>query len=612
MAGSKIPIRKRTARPELLKFRPDDRSMSVRRRQVAAAAMIFCATALLAASCTAAHGALPTAPRRVLATAPSPATRACGALPGFDKAAADALMAGRLTLAPFPAVTIDPHRDGDINWQLDPFGHPTWFGDFQSGGWIEMLVSGYLAGGPGAQAYRARAKAITMSWLRGVPVSVRYPGTLICVSEAFPGQRWIQDQIVSSVDYYAAHWMGAWNHGLKQDLELLRIGCGYPVQAFGGAALRWRQTAVRQMIAAFEPNRLGPEIDTQGAVNEQSTLYEDFVYYLWQHGLPELAACGYRLPGWIMARIARMPAFLGYATQPDGYLVQIGDTYVERPLISPRQPHLVAVYTAGYVFGRSGLGPGASFYSLRFGPRRQVHGHDDHMSLTYYARGRNLIVNAGHTGYENTPYRAYLRSPEASSVLVMPGVPFDQFAPTSLVSDQIGRYGQFYEFFDTAFGGNPRYRSVYVSQRPDLVLVFDRAWGSGQYQQLWHLDPALRVTRLGSSYALASAPGTDLLLKQIPLPGQVIPPGSTQVVRGQVRPYQGWVSHQMLQRIPADVVTMTTIAPSAAMLTLIVPAAPGTPTATAISGPPGGPYQLRVRVGATVASFSITAGGVIS
>jgi hypothetical protein len=295
-------------------------------------------------------------------------------------------MAGLLTIAPFPAVTIDPHRDGDINWQLDPFGHPTWSGDFRSGGWIELLVSGYLAGGPGAQAYRARAKAITLSWLRGVPVSVRDPGTLICISEAFPGQPWIQDQIVSSVDYYAAHWLGAWNHGLKQDLELLRIGCGYPARAFGGAALRWRQTAVRQMIAAFEPNPLGPAIDTQGAVNEQATLYADFVYYLWQHGLPELAACGYRLPGWITARIARLPAFLGYATQPDGNLVQIGDSYVERPQVSPRPPHLVAVYPAGYVFGRSGWGPGASFYSLRFGPRRQVHGHNDHMSLTYYAR----------------------------------------------------------------------------------------------------------------------------------------------------------------------------------------------------------------------------------
>jgi hypothetical protein len=113
---------------------------------------------------------------------------------------------------------------------------------------------------------------------------------LICVSEAFPGQSWIQDPIPPTVAYYAAHWMGAWNHGLQQDLDLLQIGCGYPAQAFGGAALRWRRTAVAQMIAAFEPNPLGPSVDAQGAVNEQATLYEDFVYGLWQHGLPQRAA----------------------------------------------------------------------------------------------------------------------------------------------------------------------------------------------------------------------------------------------------------------------------------------------------------------------------------
>jgi hypothetical protein len=525
---------------------------------------------------------------------------------------AEEIMAGRLTIAPFPAVTVDPRRDGDIDWRLDPFHHPTWFSDFRSGGWIEMLVSGYLAGGHRGPTYRARAAAITRSWLRGVPVSARDPMTLICISVAFPGQRWIQDQIPPSVDFVAAHWDGAWNHGLKQDLELLSIGCGYPATAFGGAALRWRQTAVRQMIAAFEPNPLGPAIDAQGAVNEQATLYENFVYDLWRLGQSRLAACGYRLPSWIRARIARLPAFLSNATEPDGYLVQIGDSYVERPGTSPRQPRLVAVYDAGYVFGRSGRGPGASFYSLRFGPGRQIHGHDDHMALTYFARGRDLIVNAGHTGYENTPYRAFLISPQASSVLVMPGVPFDPTVGTSLLSEHVGRNGQFYEFFDTAFGGNPRYRSVYVSQRPDLVLVLDRASGASRYQQLWHLDPALRVTRLSRSYAIASAAGTTLEMLQIPLPGQVIPRGSTQVIRGQLHPYQGWVSRQMLQRTRADVVTMTRAGPSAAMLTLIVPTEPRASVAATLSGPRGGPYRLRVRAGGTLAIFSITANGLIS
>ena len=557
--------------------------------------------------------ARPVAFARASKAPPSPAALACGSLPAFSAATASEIMAGKVRFAPWPAVAVDPNRDGDVNWQLDPYGHPTWVSDFQSGSWIEMLVSGYYAGGPNARAYLARAKALTQSWLRGVPVQDRDPGTVICLSEAFPGQSWIQDQIPPTVDYYAAHWQGAWNHGLQQDLELLKIGCSYPAGWFGGDALRWRRTAVQQMISAFGPNRLGPSIDAQGVVNEQATLYEDFVYNLWtERGLPELAACGYRLPGWITARIAKMPAFLAEATQPDGNLVQIGDTYVEHPATAPRQPNLVAVYPAGYVFGRSGWGPGASFYSLRFGPGRQVHGHDDHMGLTYYARGRNLIVDAGHTGYENTPYRSYLQSPEASSMLVMPGVPFRAAAATSLVSDQLGRYGQFYELSDTAFGGHPRYRSVYVSQRPDLVLAFDRASGASQYQQLWHLDPALKVTTLTSASAIASAPGTALRLLRIPLPGQVISPGSTQVVRGQVSPYQGWVSHQMLQRLPADVVEMNQTGPSAAMLTLIAPTAPGTPVSSAVSGPPGGPYQLTVRDGGATATFTITAAGIIS
>ena len=101
---------------------------------------------------------------------------------------------------------------------------------------------------------------------------------------------------------------------------------------------------------------------------------------------------------------------------------------------------------------------------------------------------------------------------------------------------------------------------MYVSQRPDLMLVFDRAQGgsaASAYSQLWHLGPTLRVTTVGPSSAIASAPGTKLTLARVALPGQVIAPGSTQVARGQTDPYQGWVSDQMLQRTPADVVTMT-------------------------------------------------------
>ena len=572
----------------------------------------------LAAAPTATPPADPaTAPPAEPSSSPPPAAaRACGGLPRFNPATADEIMAGRLTIAPFAAVTVDPNRDGGVNWQLNPFGNPTWGQDFRSGGWIEDLVAAYLAGGPQAGAYQARAKQLAAGWLQALPPSGRDPQTLVCIAQAFPGQAWINDQIPPTVDYYAAHWMGAWNHGLMQDIKLLRIGCGYPPGAFGGDALRWRQTAVAQLTDAFEPNPLGPEIDAQGAVNEQATLYENFVYTLWQTALPALAACGYQPPGWITARIAKLPAFLGSATEPDGDLVQIGDSYVERPATSAHGGALVSVYPqAGYVFGRSGWTPAASFYSLRFGPGREIHGHNDHMGLTYYARGLDLIVDAGHDGYAATPYRTWLQSPEAASTLVLPKVPFSPGAATTLVADRIGRYGQFYELYDTAFDGDPRYRSVYVSQQPDLMLVLDRAQGgstTSAYSQLWHLAPALTVTEVGASYAVASAPGAELTLARVALPGQVIPPGSTGVAVGQASPYQGWVSQQMLQRTPADTVTMTSTGPSAAILTLLVPTAPSTPVSYSISGSPAGPWQLRVTVGESVTFYTVTAGGAIT
>jgi hypothetical protein len=541
-------------------------------------------------------------------------------------------MAGKLTISPFPAVTVDPGRNGDINWGQNPFNHPTWQQDFQSGGWIEMLMSGYLAGGPGARAYLARAEAITRGWLRGVPIGGRDPQTVICLSEGFPGQAWIDDQIDAGVNYLAAHWQGPWNHGLVQDLKLMRIGCAYPPAAFGGDALKWRKTAYSQILSSFQPNRLGPSVDTQGVVNEQATGYERFVYDLWRGGESELADCGYQLPSDIAARIAKMPAFLAEATQPDGNLVQIGDTYVERPfpgsppVLPARKLPLVAVYNAGYIFGRSAWGTGGTFYSLRFGPGRQVHGHDDHMGLTYYSRGRNLIVDAGHTGYEVSPYRDYIRSPEAVSTFISPGARFRPSATTTLTASEIGPASQFYQLSDYAFGG-PRSRSVYAHQGPDFMLVLDRGAGEENYQQLWHLDPGLAVTSVTASSATATAPAisatatspavpaTTLRVARIALPGQVIPAGSTTVLKGQTSPYQGWVSHQVLQRIPAPVVIMSGkgTGPNLgiAMLTLIAATAPGTPVSTTVTVAPGGtpangPYLVLVGIGIGTATVPVT------
>jgi heparinase II/III-like protein len=561
------------------------------------------------------------APAQRDGSAPSPDARACGSMLSFPAGTADQIMAGKLTIAPFPAATIGK---GTVDWSMNPFHDPTWRLDFRWGEWVEALIERYLAGGPHASAYRDRAKVILKSWIADVPIADKNPLTAICSAQAFPGQAWIHNEIPVLLDYYAAHWQGAYNHGLSQDLELLRAGCAYPAAQWGGRPAAWRRTALAQMTASFEPNKYGPAVDAQGVSNEQATGYANFSFGLWTTAEAGLRACGLSLPGWVTGRIAKMPLFLALATQPDGKLVQIGDTYQIAPRNRAHTPlqfaatrgakgtapsRRIGVYPAGYVFGRSAWGTAntfgsQSFYSLRFGPGTQIHGHADHMSLTYYARGRNLIVNAGHDGYANTPYRAYLLSPEASSMLVMPGVPFLPSAATRLVSSDIQAKAQFYEFYDTAFGGLPRWRSVYVDQDPGLILVFDRASGAARYEQLWHLDPSLSVRSVTASTAVAAAPGTQLVIKQVPLPGQRITSGSTRVA-------SGFVSRGQNRRTRAKIVTMTRGGASAAMLTLIAPTAPGARVKASIAAAGGGRYRLRVTIGGQSLTFLVTAGGAI-
>src|SRR5258707_495281 len=110
-------------------------------------------------------------------------------------------------------------------------------------------------------------------------------------------------------------------------------------------------------------------------------------------------------------------------------------------------------------------------------------------------------------------------------------------AATTLVAHSVTAGSQYFQVGDYAFGGR-RTRSVYVHRGPDFMLVLDRDAGAHTYQQLWHLDPGLTVTRVTANAAVATAPGTTLTIARIALPGQVIPAGSTTIVKGKTNPYQ--------------------------------------------------------------------------
>jgi hypothetical protein len=287
----------------------------------------------------------------------------------------------------------------------------------------------------------------------------------------------------------------------------------------------------------------------------------------------------------------------------------------------PRPTKRVSVYKAGYVFGHSGFGQARpfekeSFYSLRFGRARQVHGHFDHSSITYFAHGIPMLVDSGHDGYQDSAQRDFLRSQAAHNVLTVTGVkPKD--VSTALVRRKIEKDWQFYETADRSYGVE-RTRSVLFAQGPDIAVVLDRTSASRtthSYRQLWHLDPSMKVQREKRGVAIATPNnGTDARLWMIPvdLDGGRIRTSSTKVIKGRTLPRQGWVSEGMLDRQQAPVVQMSSSGRAAEMLTVMVPASKASTVTTSIKGAGNGVKILTVTIDGKAHKFKISSGGKLS
>ena len=165
----------------------------------------------------------------------------------------------------------------------------------------------------------------------------------------------------------------------------------------------------------------------------------------------------------------------------------------------------VKVYNAGYVFGRSGFGQRRAneletFYSLRFGPARDIHGHFDHLSLTFWDRGRNIIVDAGHPGYARGIMRDYARSRQAHNVLTVRGKEHCVEVPSQLTEHQIESTWSAFDLEDTAWEGLKWKRSAcFADCGPFVVADSLEPTKTVEYaEQRWNVAPEFEYE--GSQY----------------------------------------------------------------------------------------------------------------
>ncbi|GAA2204628.1 hypothetical protein GCM10009850_004640 [Nonomuraea monospora] len=440
----------------------------------------------------------------------------------------------------FPAIKVEEVMDGlvtfvklppvrlttPVDWTANPHGNRSWALHLHTLRWMGRLVSAYER--TGDQACLDRARAVTDDWIDANPrhgagvspwawaehaVALRAPA-LVCLSEHVHTPR-LWDSLAEHGEVLAdpSLYREGHNHGLDQDIALLVVGC-----RLGRA--RWRDLAVRRMTASAEL-----AVDAQGVLHEQAPRYGLYVHRRLGVALRAIRESGAEVPERLVARRRALESYVAHATQPDGTLVPIGDSPADaRADGFAHEGPLVRVFDGGYVFGRSAWDdPSAAYYSIRFGPGRRLHGHEDHLGLTYSAQGRRILVESGFHSYERTGYTDWTRSPQAHNVPIPTTGTFRPGTPTHLLHSSIGPSSQTYELADDAYGPL-RTRRVTVNHDPDTVAVFDTV-ASGTLRSLWHFDPAFEVaSRRDGAVVLRDPGGFHVTVLQFPGEGLAVRP----------------------------------------------------------------------------------------
>ncbi|GAA3316415.1 hypothetical protein GCM10020219_035330 [Nonomuraea dietziae] len=405
-------------------------------------------------------------------------------------AAAD-VMRGPISFVGLPPVELGV----DVDWRMDPYRNRSWALNLHALRWVGRLVVAYETTGA-ADALR-RAEGTAHDWVRdnprggaGIsewawaehPIALRAPA-LVCLSTHVKAE-WLSDTLVEHAEVLAdaSLYEGGHNHGLDQDIALLGIGCRLDVA-------KWRDLALRRMTESARR-----AIDGQGTLQEQAPRYGVYVHQRLGVAFAAMKECGLRIPKELSTRRRALESYVGHAIQPDGRLTAIGDGPADmRPSGFRRPDSTVGVFDGGYVFGRSDWSREAAFYSIRFGPPRRYHGHEDHLSVTYQAKGRDVLVEAGFHSYERAAYPRWTVTPEAHNVPVVEGAAFRPGTATRLTGSSITPTRQTYELTDDAYGVS-RTRKVLVNHGTDVLAVLDEVPEGHRLRNLWHLAPGQRPT----------------------------------------------------------------------------------------------------------------------
>ncbi len=328
------------------------------------------------------------------------------------------------------------------------------------------------------------------------------------------------------------------NHGLMANLQLVRAGELLDIP-------EWKDTAINRMTTE------APQAFSRAGLSyEQSSDYQGVNASLWGQAAKVLEASpGAAAASQLLEAVARAWEAYSWETEPDGTIVQIGDSN-ETPgragtLTTPR---VLRDDQTGHVIGRwSWTDPLTSYYTIRYGPPRRAHGHEDRAGgVTWTTKGTRVLVGPGKFTYDKTsPWYVWTIGPAGHNVAipdkgtVLPG------QTAKLTASKIQAPAHAWTVTDNIYN-TPHTRSVNINRDARRIQVSDSFPKAALWRQHWHLAPGwmLKSGKVnGTTMTFSHPSGRKLTMTTA---GRV-----SGIIEGQTHPIGGWHFPTFGSQVPA-------------------------------------------------------------
>jgi hypothetical protein len=424
------------------------------------------------------------------------------------------------------SVAIDP---ATINLSVSPVDTPPWRLWYHSLVWLTPLaVESYEAGDvagtrlvaayvraavrttrdPGWATAAARAQARRTGWDEGT--NTRRQQSLNCLVQIQPDASvsgLLEASIRVNLDarrYYGLPRARPHNHGLMANLTLIDTG---GILGRAGLLDRAQYRLLTDVRAVRDP--------ACGMTYEQSAPYQGVNARIWGRTAERLARAGRTAAAArLRAAAVHMAGAYDHLVTPSGVIAAVGHGGPNTGFILPsHRATRMLCRVAGWAAGRTAWTPAATHYTLHFGPRRQMHGHADHGSVTWSVAGDTVLVDTGNWYDSGSAAARYANTNAAHNVLGVSGMELER--ATTLVRAAWRPLADSYTVRDVVPLAT-RTRSVRIDRALPLLMVLDRATATRtrSFTQRWHFASVWRATTtpsiVRSGDAIAGVVALDL------------------------------------------------------------------------------------------------------